>query len=277
MKSLIDEALSNYLNSLEHLDPCLSDPMRYSLLAPGKRIRPHILLQTAQLLKVSQNIILPFACAVETFHCFTLIHDDLPSLDDDDFRRGKPSNHKAFGEATAILAGDALLSLAHQMFFEGSHLQESTVRNHLSQLWFHATGPQGVLQGQTLEMTLNSDSTPEEIIFIHQKKTGLLFEISFLIPLALSHLEPFDEKAMTIQKFASEYGILFQIVDDFEDRNEENQWDNIFQHLKIEEIKTSFISPFKETIEQLRENFGEESRLLVSLGQDLLKSFQENH
>ena len=109
---LIEEALESFLPSGDCLEKNVVDAMRYSLMAGGKRVRPRLVLEFARLIGEKDEEVLPLACAVEMIHTYSLIHDDLPCMDDDDTRRGKPSNHKVFGEAVALLAGDALLTLA---------------------------------------------------------------------------------------------------------------------------------------------------------------------
>ena len=123
-KTLIDKALEQYFPTLDKKTETIADAMRYSLMAPGKRIRPMLVLEFCNICGGERSAALPFACAVEMVHTYSLIHDDLPCMDDDDYRRGRPSNHVKYGEAVALLAGDALLTLAFDVMLSKENIEK---------------------------------------------------------------------------------------------------------------------------------------------------------
>jgi geranylgeranyl diphosphate synthase type II len=188
--------------------------MEYSLMAGGKRLRPALCLAWTELAGGSAAKVLDFACAIECIHTYSLIHDDLPAMDDDDLRRGKPSNHKQFDEATAILAGDGLLTEA---FTLASSLELPAQR--VLQAIFHlstSAGPRGMVGGQVLDMGLTGKSaTLPQLREMHAKKTGALIESSCITGCILGGGNSFD------QARASEYGravgLAFQVTDDILD------------------------------------------------------------
>ncbi len=202
----------------------LKDAMLYSLLAPGKRIRPKLTLLIGQALGLQPTQVLPAALALEIFHCFTLIHDDLPCMDDDDWRRGQPSNHKQFGEALALLAGDSLLVMAAEVFFSPL-LQQPHPTNALPvpperlirsfQCFCRAAGAAGVMGGQALELALTRPLTPSQLSLVHRKKTGLLFELCAQLPCELAEAQSADRRELQI--FTESLGRAFQLIDDLED------------------------------------------------------------
>ncbi len=210
-----------YLAALEFAEPGtsgvdgLEEAMRYSLLAGGKRIRPVLVLATARALDVDPAHVLPLAAAVELIHTYSLIHDDLPAMDDDDLRRGRPTCHKAFGENVAILAGDALYAeafrhvLAHQQGDPAALL--AAVRELAA-----ATGVNGMVGGQYLDVTDRAPAGAAGLRHLHELKTGGLIAASILCPLLLARA---GERARikAFRDFASELGVLFQIVDDILD------------------------------------------------------------
>ncbi len=188
--------------------------MRYSCLAPGKRLRPALCLASARAVDGDDEAVLPAACAIEMVHAFSLIHDDLPALDDDDFRRGRPTCHKVFGEAVAILAGDALFALA----FETIAQVESTAERRLSALAELASqsGTKGVVGGEVLDILAEgTDSSEAQIRRIHELKTASLMAGSCAIGATLGGGEMRDVELL--REFGREIGLAFQIVDDLLD------------------------------------------------------------
>ena len=160
---------------------------------------------------------LPVALALEMIHCFTLIHDDLPCMDNDDFRRGLPSNHKKFGEAIALLAGDSLMPLATEVFLESfTHVPPPCFARGLARFTW-AIGPRGVAGGQAAESLLGASSTLRDLYHMHELKTGALFTAALLIPKDLAGIEDSSPKGQAIAGFARELGIAFQVMDDLED------------------------------------------------------------
>ncbi len=192
----------------------LETAMRYSLLAGGKRIRPVLALATAEALGRDPDAVLPLAAALEMIHTYSLIHDDLPAMDDDDLRRGKPTCHKAFGEDVAILAGDGLFAEALQLALARQTGPPANVLAALREITA-AAGVNGMVGGQFLDITAPADLEPAALRRLHELKTGRLIAASVNAVLLLAGA---DEPArLHYGRFAAELGVLFQIVDDILD------------------------------------------------------------
>jgi geranylgeranyl diphosphate synthase type II len=195
----------------------LIEAMRYSLLAPGKRLRPILALAAAEAVgpRADEAIRLA-AAAVELVHCYSLIHDDLPAMDDDDFRRGRPTSHKAFGEATAILTGDALLTLAFEWLARAAALSAHPSR-YLAAVaaLAHGAGATGMVRGQARDMLPTSPSTLEDIERLHVEKTGCLFRAALEVGAAVGGASLAQTQALA--EFGIAYGIAFQHRDDRDD------------------------------------------------------------
>jgi geranylgeranyl diphosphate synthase, type II len=191
----------------------LEEAMRYSLLAGGKRIRPVLALATARAVERDPGHVLPLAAAIELIHTYSLIHDDLPAMDDDDLRRGRPTCHKKFGEDVAILAGDALYAEAFKHLLTHQQGEPRLVMAAAAEL-AAATGVDGMVGGQYLDVAAVA-STPEELRTLHALKTGRLIGASVTCVLLLEGLP--ETATMTYRRFAAELGVLFQIVDDILD------------------------------------------------------------
>ncbi|MGI8649629.1 MAG: polyprenyl synthetase family protein [Rubrobacter sp.] len=192
----------------------LQEAMRYSLLAGGKRVRPTLCMETARVFGVEPEVALPSAAAIELIHTYSLIHDDLPAMDDDDFRRGRPTLHKKYGEAMAILAGDAFFGEAltlitvHQ---EGRPEQVLEVVQELAD----STGVEGMVGGQVIDMAqtgAGSEADPRTLRMIHEFKTGALIKSSARIGAIVAGAS--GEEKDAISDYAAELGLCFQIVDD---------------------------------------------------------------
>ena len=194
----------------------LLEAMRYSLLAPGKRIRPLLALAAAETVAPPDADVLLACAAVELVHCYSLIHDDLPAMDDDDFRRGRPSNHKAFGEATAILAGDALLTLAFEWIAEAGE-RAAHPQNFLaaSRALANAAGAFGMVRGQARDLGEPPPATVAGLEILHAEKTGALFRASLQVGACAAGAGP-DQRA-ALARFGTAYGIAFQHADDAAD------------------------------------------------------------
>ena len=192
----------------------LAEAMRYSLLAGGKRIRPVLALATAEALGRDAEDLLPLAAALEMIHTYSLIHDDLPAMDDDDLRRGKPTCHKAFGEDVAILAGDGLFAEALQLALARQEGPPANVLAALREITA-AAGVDGMVGGQFLDITAPDDLDPAALRRLHELKTGRLIAASVRSVLLLAG----EDEPATIHygRFAAELGVLFQIVDDILD------------------------------------------------------------
>ena len=210
-KGFIDERLKMYLDML-HIPGVLHEAMEYSLSAGGKRLRPFLAVAVAGMLGRSRELILPYACALEFVHTFSLIHDDLPALDNDDLRRGKPSCHKAFREDIAILAGDALNTDAFSLLFE---FGEGNIKK-AGKYFAKAVGGRGMTLGQIYDCTIpESERTVEKLDFINYYKTSELFIAATAG--AAAWLDAADEEIKALEEYASNIGIAFQIADDILD------------------------------------------------------------
>jgi geranylgeranyl diphosphate synthase type II len=193
----------------------LEEAMRYSLLAGGKRIRPVLTLATAGALGLERDSVLPLAAAIELIHTYSLIHDDLPAMDDDDLRRGRPTCHKAFGEDVAILAGDGLYAEAFRHLLTDQQGQPADILAAAAEL-AAATGVQGMVGGQFMDVAETAGDGAEGLRGLHELKTGRLIAASIECVLRLAG----DRRPATIslfRAFAGELGVLFQIVDDILD------------------------------------------------------------
>ncbi len=214
--------VEDYLQTLEFVEAQtdggvagLQEAMRYSLLAGGKRIRPVLALATARALGEDPAHVLPLAAALELIHTYSLIHDDLPAMDDDDLRRGRPTCHKAFGVNVAILAGDGLYAEAFRHVLSAQRGDPGAVLAAVREL-ATATGVNGMVGGQYLDVTERAPAGAAGLRHLHELKTGRLIAASMLCPLELARVrEP--ARIDAFRGFASELGVLFQIVDDILD------------------------------------------------------------
>jgi len=194
----------------------LTDAMRYAALGGGKRLRPFLLIESARLFDVDEAQALPAACALECVHCYSLVHDDLPSMDDDAVRRGRPTLHLAFDEATAILAGDALLTLAFELLSNESTHPDPVIRAELVLLLAKAAGWQGMAQGQALDLSdARKHFGPAEIAAMQTLKTGALFRFACEAGAVLGRAASQDRAALFA--YASAFGQAFQLADDLLD------------------------------------------------------------
>ena len=204
LRSLCEEALTSLSFAAELGE--LEEALRYSLRGGGKRIRPVLCLATGEALGREADELLPAACALELVHTFSLVHDDLPALDDDALRRGRASAHVHFGESVAILAGDALLA-------EAFRLAVSYPSPEVARVLAEAT--LGMIGGQYVDVTTNGGLDAEGLVALHRLKTGRLLEASVGCALAVAALPAAEREAW--RAFAAELGLLFQIVDDILD------------------------------------------------------------
>jgi geranylgeranyl diphosphate synthase type II len=215
---MIDEALEEFFPEPEGLAGDVVRAMRYSLFAGGKRLRPILCLAGAAAVGSEERNVLPFACAFELIHTYSLIHDDLPVMDDDDLRRGKPTNHKVYGEAMALLAGDGLLTEAFRMMtlFEALPGQDPGVTQKVIGLIAQAAGHEGMVGGQVVDIQSEGREVDLETVqFIHTRKTGALIAVSVT---AGSILGGGDEgQVEAIGTYGREIGLAFQIADDILD------------------------------------------------------------
>jgi farnesyl diphosphate synthase len=197
--------------------PGLVEAMRYAVLAPGKRIRPFFVAESASLFGVDRRQALQAGSALECIHCYSLVHDDLPAMDDDDLRRGRPTVHKAFDEATAILAGDALLTFAFEILSAPETHPDASVRVELVTELAKAAGTSGMAGGQMLDLEAEGAPVAEigRIITLQAMKTGALFRFACLAGAILGKAGAAERKALTL--YAEKIGLAFQIADDILD------------------------------------------------------------
>ncbi len=216
-RKAVDCFLKDYISTRKKQKDCpkqLSKSMEYSLLAGGKRIRPILAIAAYEAAGGRSGVILPIAASLELVHTYSLIHDDLPAMDDDDFRRNKPTNHKVFGEATAILAGDALLTDAFHIISR-SHADPEKLMRVIRELT-HAGGPEGMVGGQTADILLEGKkANKKDIVYIHSHKTGALIRGSVRIGAIMAGPSPMKLNALT--NYGEKTGLAFQIIDDILD------------------------------------------------------------
>lgn len=206
-----NDSLDNFLINLKSkLDDGMYDLISYPLLNGGKRVRPILCFATAETLGVSLEKVKNFALAIEMIHCYSLVHDDLPAMDNDDFRRGKPSTHKMFGEANGILSGDALLNLAIETCLEGelSNCELNAVREI-----FACSGAKGMILGQYFDLKDVKPNTKEYLYSIYENKTAKLI----MAPVLSASRVAGDKYYNDLKEFSYNLGVLFQITDDLLD------------------------------------------------------------
>jgi farnesyl diphosphate synthase len=206
--SLLEQLLS------ESASPRLLSAMRYAALGAGKRLRPFLVIESARLFNVSPASALRVGAALECVHCYSLVHDDLPAMDDDDLRRGKPTAHRKFDEATAILAGDSLLTLAFEILAHGETHADAEVRSALVLELAQASGMNGMAGGQMLDIEAEAGpaQTLDSIIRIQAHKTGALFRFACQVGAIMAGVD-----RAPLRRFADNIGLAFQITDDLLD------------------------------------------------------------
>ncbi len=209
-----EEYVNAYTQKMNTRPAVLGESMLYSLMNGGKRIRPVLALAVADVLGLDKKEILPYALALEMIHTYSLIHDDLPAMDNDDFRRGKPSNHKKYGEAIAILAGDGLLNQAYDICFTESMKGEkyAVAAKRLNE----CAGIYGMIAGQVADIQstgANEEVSEEELLYIHDCKTGKLL----LAPVVIASILSNNKDYLALETFGKLLGFLFQMTDDILD------------------------------------------------------------
>lgn len=212
---IVDKQLDKYLDPKDNPQGIIYEAMRYSVFAGGKRLRPVLMLLTCEMCGGDINEVLPFACALEMIHTYSLIHDDLPAMDNDDLRRGKPTSHKQFGEATAILAGDALLNKAFEVVSQYSGNNSDRAIKAINILAV-SSGTEGMIGGQIVDMQSEGRQiTLDELRYLHLNKTGAIIRSACKIGAVMSGADSVKIKA--VDEFSKNLGIAFQIQDDILD------------------------------------------------------------
>jgi geranylgeranyl diphosphate synthase, type II len=212
--ALIEEALDSYTRLSADCPPGLCEAVRYSLLAPGKRLRPRLVLMAAEACGGNIEAALPAAVAVEMIHAYSLIHDDLPCMDDDDMRRGRPTCHKAFGEALAVLAGDALLTMAFEVL--ARDVRPARVAADCCLELARAAGPAALVGGQADDLDgTNGTADIGRLEAIHRRKTGAMFQVSIRLGAMIARGSRRQRSAL--ERYGQRVGLAFQITDDLLD------------------------------------------------------------
>ena len=215
-RALVEHSLSPMLESLGNIPDRLLEAMRYSLEAGGKRLRPVMLLAACEMAGGDAEVALPFACAIEMIHTYSLIHDDLPAMDNDDLRRGKPTNHKVFGEDLAILAGDGLLNAAAELMARTAVEMADTRGIRALEIIMRHAGVTGMIAGQVKDVLSEGEKPREELVsYIHAHKTADLLEAPMEAGLALAGADGHQIKAA--HEYGLHLGLAFQMTDDLLD------------------------------------------------------------
>jgi geranylgeranyl diphosphate synthase type II len=214
-KKIVDEALLRYVPGEDNYPPVIFKAIRYSLFAGGKRIRPILCLAAAEAVGGNIESILPVACALELIHTYSLIHDDLPAMDDDDYRRGRLTSHKVFGENMAILAGDALLTEAFHLMSDRSLMEKMAPEKLISVIHdvAGAAGCFGMVGGQVVDVQSEGEAVDTEVLnFIHTRKTGAMIAAAVKVGAVLANAGEVELNALA--SYGRHIGLAFQIADD---------------------------------------------------------------
>ena len=210
----VDKFLINYLNKQDR--SLLMNPMKYGVISGGKKVRSTVIFSAGKIFNLDQKRLINICAAVECIHSYSLIHDDLPCMDDDSIRRGKPSTHIKFGEASAVLAGNSLLTLAFEIIVDKNYLVNPKLKNEIIRSLAFCSGHTGIAGGQELDLKFeNKKKSLKKIIAMQKKKTGKLFNFCLYSVGVLANRNNKEKKFLSI--LGEEIGLLFQFADDFLD------------------------------------------------------------
>lgn len=279
---IIDKELEEYVKVLDNPQKSIYESMKYSLCAGGKRLRPSLLLITYTMFDSDYRKALPFACAMEMIHTYSLIHDDLPCMDNDDYRRGKLSNHKMYGEANALLAGDALLNKSFEICIEACQdFDNMEYALRAVSIIASSAGTEGMIGGQVVDISSEGKISDIEMLkYMYSLKTGAIIESSIVAGAILGGAN--EEEIKKLEKFAQNLGIAFQIQDDVLDvigdekklgksigSDVENNKITYLSFMDINKAKEHVKIYTKKAIENL-DIFGEKSRYLKEISNVLV-------
>jgi geranylgeranyl diphosphate synthase type II len=212
----IDEELNRFFPPSSEAQKTISDAARYSLLGGGKRIRPILCLAVGELFDTSLEDLMPYACAVEMIHTFSLVHDDLPCMDNDDYRRGRLTSHKVYGEGIAVLAGDALANKAYEIMLQDCLAHPKAGKIEAAHAICFATGDNGMIGGQTVDIESEHQKIPYDLLKkMHSMKTGALIKAPITAACFISQAT--DTEKSVFEQYADAIGLAFQIKDDILD------------------------------------------------------------
>jgi geranylgeranyl diphosphate synthase, type II len=283
----VNKALDNYLELKETPEKTIYNAMKYSLSAGGKRLRPVLAIAVSEIFGGSINDIIAYGCAIEMIHTYSLIHDDLPAMDNDDYRRGKLTNHKVFGEATAILAGDALLNFAFEIIFKdmlnkAEGKVDITNKAKAADIISKASGATGMIGGQIIDLESEGRIISKELLeYMHRCKTGALIKAPILASAALYSASKDDFDALEF--YSEKLGLAFQIKDDILDiegnlatmgkmggSDISNGKSTYVSILGIDESKRMLSEITKEASNRVGERFGKRAEFLQDLADYLV-------
>ncbi len=276
----VNQALHKYLEEKDNPQATIYKAMDYSLHAGGKRIRPVLMLASSELLGAESEKVMPFACALEMIHTYSLIHDDLPCMDDDDLRRGKPTNHKVFGEAIAVLAGDGLLNLAYETILKHSQVSPNMTLAAMS-IIAESAGVEGMIGGQVIDLESEGKTVDAiTLMTMHLHKTAALIMAAARVGALLGGGG--REDLLAVEEFSRYLGIAFQIKDDILDVSgtEENLGKPIGSDGENEkstfvtiyglEASEKMLADYTEKAIESLSRFGERAEFLIELSKFLL-------
>ncbi len=280
-KELIDDCLKNILAESNKSAKDLGDAMTYSVMNGGKRIRPLMMMASAKTLDIDIQDVIPFSASIELLHSFSLIHDDLPCMDDDSLRRGQPTTHIRFGEATATLAADSLQSLAFEIMAKAKFPQSKSSQLELISMIAKSIGSEGMAGGQSLDLdSENKKLDAVNVEHIYMLKTGKLLQASILAPTYFRKLN--KEKVSALTSFSAFIGVGFQIQDDLIEA--EGDIDTIGKSVNSDKAKNKAAYPIlfglnasKKRVQELYESacdslevFGESSNSLKEMAEIII-------
>lgn len=280
---LIEKALVEELQEDKALDPTLCESMKYSLTAGGKRLRPILVMAAADAIGAKGTDFIHIACAIEMIHTYSLIHDDLPAMDNDDYRRGKLTNHKVYGDGMAILAGDALLTQAFEVMLRQDNLPADVLLKVVREMSIGA-GPNGMVGGQAIDLEAEGKQKSlslDELKKMHAGKTGALFRAAIRSGAIIAGAS--DKELAALTTYADCFGLAFQITDDILDvigdeavigkpvgSDERNDKSTYVSLTSLEEAKKLAADTVAEAVDAL-EMFGDKATFLRELVEYLLK------